>query len=281
MFVRFRKPKKRLQVSLVASHRIGGKITHEHVASLGSIVDPASVHDRFEFWQSLHDRLGRFGERIDVADLAKLVAAVHERIPMVVPEEQRELTLKKDQETRRVERSPQPKTANLDYESSLIKNLNDAFETAREQNVCRVLAAAVTAQNKVRLAIEGGIDRTTLHRAFQMGRHPKLSTVLKVLNSLGLRLECHSNESGTVNEKLHLVLAQLNEGFKTEEIKTVYCAFGALIAAHSNFTILANQLAMSRTSLYRWLRSGRSPTLLSVMDLTIALQLRLTTQRRF
>jgi probable addiction module antidote protein len=279
MFVRFRKPKMRLQVSLVASHRICGKITHEHVASLGSISDPASPHDRLEFWKSLHEHLGRLGKRIGVADVGKLVAAVHKRIPMVEPEEQRELTLKKDQETICIERSPHHKKANLDHESPLIKSLNDAFETAQEKNVSRVLAAIIKASNKTSFAIEGGSNRTTLYRAFQAGHHPKLLTVLNVLNALDLRLECYSHQSGMVDEKLHLGLAQLNEGFKTANIKSVYAAFGALIGVQSNFTALAEQLAMSRTSLYRWLRSGRSPTLLSIMDLAIALQLGLKTQR--
>lgn len=274
MFVRFRKPATRVQVSVAASHRVRGKITHVHLASFGSIAEPASVHDRFEFWQSLHERLGRLGGRIDVADLAKLVAAVHDRIPMVGLEEQREVGLKKHQN---IERLDQPKTANLDLESPLIRNLNSAFETAQEEKVCSVLAAAVTTGNKSRLANKGRTDRTTLYRAFQMGHHPKFVTVLKVLHSLDMRLECHSNRSG-MDEELQLVLARLNEGFKTADAKTIHSAFGALISGQSK-TVLADQLAMSRTSLYRWLRSGIAPTFRSIMNLTIALQLRLTVQR--
>jgi hypothetical protein len=83
MFIRFRKPKDRLQVSLVGSRRVADKVTHVHLASLGSIADPASVYDRLEFWQGFHERLARLGNRVDAADIGKIMAAVHERIPMV------------------------------------------------------------------------------------------------------------------------------------------------------------------------------------------------------
>jgi hypothetical protein len=89
MFIRFRKPKDRLQVSLVASRRVANKVAHEHLASLGSIADPATAYDRLEFWQRLHQRLARLGNRVDAADLGKVMAAVQARIPMVTPDEQR------------------------------------------------------------------------------------------------------------------------------------------------------------------------------------------------
>ena len=105
MFTRFRKTKSRLQVSLVTTRRVAGKVMHEHVASLGSIADPASAYDRLEFWQRLHERLGRLGNRVDAADLGKVMAAVHERVPMVTPDEQRELRLKTAEEEARLAQS--------------------------------------------------------------------------------------------------------------------------------------------------------------------------------
>jgi hypothetical protein len=50
MFVRFRQSGRRLQLSLVETQRFGGKVRHEHVASLGSIIVPPSVVDRIAFW---------------------------------------------------------------------------------------------------------------------------------------------------------------------------------------------------------------------------------------
>ncbi len=105
MFTRFRKTKTRLQVSLVATRRAASKVTHEHVASLGSIADPADAYDRLEFWQRLHERLARLGNRIDAATVANVMTAVHERIPMVTPDEQRDLKLKTAEENARLARS--------------------------------------------------------------------------------------------------------------------------------------------------------------------------------
>jgi hypothetical protein len=93
MFVRFRETEYRLQLSLVETRRDGGKVRHEHIASLGSIEAPPSVAARIEFWRRLHERLGRLGNRVDPATQAKLLGDVHARVPMVTMEEQQALKL--------------------------------------------------------------------------------------------------------------------------------------------------------------------------------------------
>ena len=57
MFVRCRQNNSRLQVSLVETSRIDGKVRHEHIASIGSVDVLPSVEDRLAFWQRLHERL--------------------------------------------------------------------------------------------------------------------------------------------------------------------------------------------------------------------------------
>lgn len=94
MFVRFRKSKNRLQVSLVATKRVDGKVRHEHVASLASVPMPASVHDRLDFWRRLHERLARLGNRLDAAKQGKIMGEVHARIPMAMLDEQHALKVK-------------------------------------------------------------------------------------------------------------------------------------------------------------------------------------------
>jgi hypothetical protein len=105
MFARFRKNKTRLQISLVTPRRVAGKVTQEHVGSLGSIADPASAYDRLEFWQRLHERLARLGNKMAAGDLAKVMAAVHARVPMVTTAEQRELKIKTAEEAARLAQS--------------------------------------------------------------------------------------------------------------------------------------------------------------------------------
>jgi hypothetical protein len=92
MFVRFRQTRyrqrdggHRLQVSIVETHRVDGRVRHEHMASLGSIETPPSVADRIAFWQRVHDRFGKLSNRIDPATQGKLRGDIHARIPMVTP----------------------------------------------------------------------------------------------------------------------------------------------------------------------------------------------------
>jgi hypothetical protein len=93
MFVRFRKAKHRLQVSLVNSRRVDGKICQEHVAALGSIDISPSVEARLTFWQTLHQRLRKLSDYVDAAMQRKIMADVHARIPLGTIDEQRALKL--------------------------------------------------------------------------------------------------------------------------------------------------------------------------------------------
>jgi hypothetical protein len=92
MFVRFRQAR-RLQVSLIETHRIAGKVHHEHVASLGVVDAPPTVADRVAFWQGVYERLSKLSNRIDTAAEGKILGQVHARIPMVTIEELRGLQL--------------------------------------------------------------------------------------------------------------------------------------------------------------------------------------------
>jgi hypothetical protein len=89
MFVRFRPQANRLQASLVESRRIGGKIVAEHIGALGSVDAAVSVRERLAFWAKLPERLARLANRVGGDDLPKIYKALHVRIPMVTPDEQR------------------------------------------------------------------------------------------------------------------------------------------------------------------------------------------------
>jgi len=93
MFVRFRQAGHRLQASLIETRRVDGKVRHEHIASLGSIMLPPSVADRIAFWQRLHERLGKLSNRVDAETHGRVLGAVHARVPMVTADEQRSLQL--------------------------------------------------------------------------------------------------------------------------------------------------------------------------------------------
>lgn len=78
MFVRIRKSTERLRLSLVETRRVGGKVRHEHVASLGSIPQAMTPSERREFWSRLDIRLAALGNRIGLGAARALIAA---RVP--------------------------------------------------------------------------------------------------------------------------------------------------------------------------------------------------------
>jgi hypothetical protein len=93
MFVRFRQVGRRLKVSLVETRRTEGKVRHEHIAGLGSVVIPSDVPERIAFWRKLHERLARLANRIDSETQGKILGQVHGRIPMPTVDEMRALQI--------------------------------------------------------------------------------------------------------------------------------------------------------------------------------------------
>jgi hypothetical protein len=93
MFVRFRPTCHRLQVSLIETRRVAGKVRHEHVAALGTIEVSPSIADRIAFWSALHQRLAKLANRIDPETHGKILGAIHARIAMPTADEQRALQI--------------------------------------------------------------------------------------------------------------------------------------------------------------------------------------------
>jgi hypothetical protein len=69
--------------------RVSGKMHSEHIGSLGTVDADVSVRERLAFGAKLPERLVRLGNRVGPEEHAKIYGALHVRIPMVTPEEQR------------------------------------------------------------------------------------------------------------------------------------------------------------------------------------------------
>jgi hypothetical protein len=88
MFVRFRKTKRMLQVSLCEARWTPTGPRQEHVAQLGSIPEPSqTIAGRISFWQRLDERLARLANRISTTEQDKIRAVIAARIPPCSPDE--------------------------------------------------------------------------------------------------------------------------------------------------------------------------------------------------
>ncbi len=75
-----------------ASSRVDGlpgRCSAEHIGALGSVDAEVSVRSRLAFWAKLSQRLAALGNRLGADEHPKIYAALHSRIPMVTPDEQR------------------------------------------------------------------------------------------------------------------------------------------------------------------------------------------------
>jgi hypothetical protein len=91
MFVRFRRQGGRLQVSVVETRRVKGKVVAEHLGGLGSVDTDLSVGERLDFWNELPHRFEQIGKLIGPAERAKLEALLQARIPTPTAEERRSI----------------------------------------------------------------------------------------------------------------------------------------------------------------------------------------------
>jgi hypothetical protein len=89
MRARFRLQHRRLQISLVHSHRIDGRVHEDHVAALGSIPVPMTVAGRVAFWDKAHDRLARLANRLGQEGYAKIAAEMRAKVPPVTKAERK------------------------------------------------------------------------------------------------------------------------------------------------------------------------------------------------
>jgi hypothetical protein len=92
MFVRFRQARDRLQVSLLETRRVAGKVRHEHVAGLGAIELEMTVEARLAFWRKVEDRLVKLANRIG-DNVGRIRGELFARIPMPSIDEQRAVQL--------------------------------------------------------------------------------------------------------------------------------------------------------------------------------------------
>lgn len=67
--------------------------------------------------------------------------------------------------------------------------LRDALKTGDPGYIASVLGVVVRARGVAQVAKEAGVGRESLYKSLRQNGNPTLSTVIKVLNALGIKLE--------------------------------------------------------------------------------------------
>jgi hypothetical protein len=94
-YLRFELIRSRLRVSVVAGHKVNGRVVQERVGELGRITtaEPISASERGRFWEQLPQRFAqieaKFPKRISRADRAKFESMISARIARPAKAEER------------------------------------------------------------------------------------------------------------------------------------------------------------------------------------------------
>jgi probable addiction module antidote protein len=77
----------------------------------------------------------------------------------------------------------------LESQEEIEAFLDSAFETNDPAHITRAIGTAIRAQGMLKTAKKTGLDRSGLYYTFSDdGGNPRLSTLIKVMNSIGYRL---------------------------------------------------------------------------------------------
>jgi hypothetical protein len=90
MFTRTRLKHRRLQISLVDTRRVDGKVRQQHIAALGSVPPNMTAADRLAFWDQAYERLARLGNRLGKDGRDKIINEIAARVPPLTEAERDE-----------------------------------------------------------------------------------------------------------------------------------------------------------------------------------------------
>lgn len=87
-----------------------------------------------------------------------------------------------------IETYPWDAADHLETKEDIIAYLEAAFEDGDPSLVVAALGDIIRSQGMVNIAREAGMERESLYEALSIEGNPEFATVLKVLQTLGLRL---------------------------------------------------------------------------------------------
>jgi probable addiction module antidote protein len=76
----------------------------------------------------------------------------------------------------------------LDSDEAVAEFIDAALETGEPAVLIRALGEVARAQGMARVARRSGLGRESLYKALQPSSHPRLETIMRVAQALGIRL---------------------------------------------------------------------------------------------
>jgi len=90
----------------------------------------------------------------------------------------------------------------LDTEESIASYLSSIIEEGDPQLLLSAISDVAKARGMAKIASDSGLGRESLYKALKPESKPRFETILKVLNSLGVKIQFNAiHEIGKKNEK--------------------------------------------------------------------------------
>ncbi len=166
--------------------------------------------------------------------------------------------------------------------------LDAAFRTGDQRLICCAVDVAIHRYGISDAARDAKIDRTSLHRAFRNMNGPALSTMLRVLRTLGFHLVTTAETNwgdqpfgGLSRRKETRVAARaLTEAFQSCRLDAATAALSLELRRQANVSELARKTIRSRAALYKAFSAPRDPRFFTVLSFVSALNLCFGVARR-
>lgn len=90
----------------------------------------------------------------------------------------------------------------LDTEESIASYLSSIIEEGDPQLLLSAISDVAKARGMSKIASDSGLGRESLYKTLKTGSKPRFETILKILNSLGVKIQFNAiHESGGKNKK--------------------------------------------------------------------------------
>jgi hypothetical protein len=151
MHIRARLQHRRIQLSLVDTRRVDGKVRQQHIAALGSVPPKMRVNDRAAFWDQVEQRLAKLGNRLGKDGHDKIINELAAKVPMVTETEQRKASKAVENATsaRAIVKRAGLTDADIRHAIRLAQLSEDEFDESVAETVRGFERASRTADNKI------------------------------------------------------------------------------------------------------------------------------------